>query len=284
MTSTFTDITATPLRIGRVRLRVRDLAAVAAFYERIIGLEITGTGEGSLSLGSAGAPLLDLVEERGAPPRMARDAGLFHIAFLLPRRSDLARWLAHSLAQRVAIEGASNHIVSEAIYLSDPEGNGIEIYADRPVSDWRDPATGAIHMTTAPLDARDLLAAGEGRDWAGFPTGGTIGHVHLQVGDAAQAEAFYSGIIGFDIASRYPGATFFGSGGYHHQLAGNTWNSRGAGPRTAGECGLDRLEIIVADPARHADILRRAARAGALDADMPGTLRDPWGTAIAITA
>src|SRR5690606_26427150 len=112
----------------------------------------------------------------------------------------LGRWLAHAIGTRVPLQGASDHIVSEALYLADPEGNGIEIYADRPVSHWRK-ADGDIHMATEPLDVQDLLKAAEGTEWAGFPQGGIIGHVHLQVGDTVEAERFYSDALGFDVAS-----------------------------------------------------------------------------------
>jgi catechol 2,3-dioxygenase len=202
----------------------------------------------------------------------------------MPSRADLACWLAYVGQARVPLQGASNHIVSEAIYLADPEGNGIEVYADRPVSQWRTPE-GEIHMTTERLDMQDLLSAAGGSAWAGFPGEGLIGHVHLQVGDTTEAERFYGGILGFDIASRYPGASFFGSGGYHHQLAGNVWNSRRAGPRPDGMAGLDEVELVVRDAAADNAIAERAEAAGV---PVTGngdalTLRDPWGTRITVT-
>ncbi len=235
-------------------------------------------------MGGPSAPLLVLHTDAAAPARNPRDAGLFHTAFLLPTRADLARWLAHALRLGVPLQGASDHIVSEAIYLADPEGNGIEVYADRPVSHWRD-ARGQVRMATEPLDAQGLLAAGTG-DWAGFPAGGIIGHVHLQVGDTGVADQFYRDIMGFDIASRYPGASFFGSGGYHHHLAGNIWNSRHAGARPACALGLDTIEIIARDPATRDAILGRAERAGLplkVSYQTP-VMRDPWGTRIALAA
>ncbi|SDW44004.1 VOC family protein [Roseicitreum antarcticum] len=271
-----------PLRIGRVRLRVRDLGRVSDFYQRTLGLAVIDRSEGTVTLGAGTVPLLDLLDNTLAAPSDPRDAGLFHTAFLLPSRADLAHWLIHAVKLGVNLQGASDHKVSEAIYLADPEGNGIEVYADRPVSRWRD-ANGHIHMVTEPLDFADLQAAGNGT-WAGFPLGGIIGHVHLQVGDLGQAEGFYRGILGLDIASNYPGATFFGSGGYHHQLAGNIWNSRRAGPRLAGSAGLDSVQIITREPEMRAAILSRAAQPGApivTDGDTPA-LRDPWGITIAL--
>lgn len=279
------DLAAAPLRIGRVRLRVRDLDTVAAFYRRVLGLDRLASGPDRVTLGTGTTPLLDLVGDARLASRDPRDAGLFHTAFLLPGRADLGRWLRFAIDTRMPLQGASDHIVSEAIYLADPEGNGIEIYADRPPSVWRG-SNGEIHMTTEALDSQGLLASAEGRAWTGFPPGGTVGHVHLQVGDTAAADRFYRDVLGFDIASRYPGASFYGSGGYHHQLAGNVWNSRRAGPRPEGAAGLDTVEIVPNDAALRDLILGRAEAAGvevSMAGDIP-VLRDPWGTRIALTA
>lgn len=274
----------TPLRIGRVSLRVRDLQAVAGFYRRVIGLAVLDRSAGRITLGAGSVPLLELHADPSASPREPRDAGLFHTAFLVPARADLARWLAHAVRLGVPLLGASDHIVSEAIYLADPEGNGIEVYADRPIAGWRD-AAGGIRMATAPLDAAGLLAAGTG-DWGGFPEGGIIGHVHLQVGDTDAADGFYRDVLGFEVASRYPGASFYGSGGYHHHLAGNSWNSQNAGSRPEGAAGLAAVEIVARDPALRMAIPSRAEAAGVpvvTDAGLP-LLRDPWGTAITFAA
>ncbi|MCC5969168.1 MAG: VOC family protein [Pararhodobacter sp.] len=274
--------TAAPLRISRVRLRVRDLDRVADFYQRVIGLTVIRQSPPVITLGVGEVALLDLIADPAATQQNRSDAGLFHTAFLLPTRADLARWLAHVTNTEVTLQGASDHIVSEAIYLADPEGNGIEVYTDRPVSHWYG-ADGQIRMATDPLDIPDLLAVGSGQ-WAGFPQGGVIGHVHLQVGDTGAADQFYSDILGFDIASRYPGASFYGSGGYHHQLAGNIWNSRTFGPRPEGAAGLEVLEIGVQGPGAKAAIEARAAQSGisAIQDGAHTVLRDPWGTTIAL--
>ena len=181
------------------------------------------------------------------------------------------------------LQGASDHIVSEALYLADPEGNGIEVYADRPVSDWHG-ESGEIRMSTDPLDLQDLLQSAEGTEWSGFPEGGSVGHVHLQVGDTAEADRFYRDVLGLDIAARYPGASFYGSGGYHHQLAGNVWNSRRAGRRPERMAGLKAVEILVRDATNITAIAARADSAGiAGTRNADGlTLRDPWGTAITL--
>ncbi len=198
-------------------------------------------------------------------------------------RADLARWLGHVAEKRVRLHGASDHIVSEALYLADPEGNGIEVYVDRPVAQWLD-ADDRIQMTTEPLDVQDLRAAAEGTVWTGFPEDGLIGHVHLRVGDTAAGDGFYRDVLGFEVTVDYPGASFYGSGGYHHQLAGNIWNSRGAGHRPSDMAGLDTVEILVRDPADIAAIVVRAEAAG-IDVeknDQGTTLRDPWGIAITL--
>lgn len=279
------DLKASPMWIGRVRLKVRDLEKISGFYQRALGLTRIAESGGGVTLGTATTPLLEITGNPSLAPRDPRAAGLFHTAFLLPSREDLGRWLAFSRDNRIPLQGASDHIVSEAIYLADPEGNGIEIYADRPPSRWRSP-DGEVHMATEALDTNGLLAAAHGTAWSGFPEEGHIGHVHLQVGDTMQAEHFYRDVLGFEVASRYPGASFFGSGGYHHQLAGNVWNSSGAGRRPDGAAGLDRIEIVVRKTAHREAILMRAAKAGtAVSTEGPApTLRDPWGTDIALVA
>lgn len=273
-------LAAAPHRIATVTLAVRDLGLVAAFYRETIGLEVAAEAPGRLSLGVEGAPLLHLAHDPSAQPRSPRDAGLFHTAFLLPERADLATWLGHATARGVRLQGASDHRVSEAVYLADPEGNGIEVYADRPSRTWTR-GEGGFAMSSDPLDLDGLMAEGRGRAWRGAPSGTIVGHVHLQVGEIAPAEAFYRDVLGLEVTCRYPGGSFFGSGGYHHQLAANVWNSRGAAPRPAGRTGLAEVEIRAAPDA----LAAARGRAGHGDAEAGRlVLRDPWGTAIALVA
>jgi catechol 2,3-dioxygenase len=279
----FFDMSTAPMRIGKVRLKVRDLDTVSNFYQAVLGLNVMEKDDREATLGAGRTPLMVLEADPTLAPGDRRQAGLFHTAFLMPARADLAHWVGHIAEQRVRLQGASDHIVSEAFYLADPEGNGIEVYADRPVSQWRG-TDGNIQMTTEPLDVQDLLIAAQASSWTGFPEAGSIGHVHLQVGGTMAADHFYRDVIGFDIAADYPGASFYGSGGYHHQLAGNVWNSRGAGHRSSDMAGLDTVEILVRDPADIAAIVARAEEAGidvAKD-DQGTTLRDPWGIAITL--
>lgn len=243
--------------IDHVALTVRDLPGMTAFYRDAIGLTLLTSDGESARLGAGERILLDLRRDPAARPRDPRQAGLFHTAFLLPDRAALARWLRHAADSGARLTGASDHGVSEAIYLDDPEGNGIEIYRDRPAADWTRSGD-RIEMFTHRLDLNGLLSAADA-PWTGAPEGSSIGHVHLQVGDLDRAHAFMAGDLGLTRTFDAPGAAWYGWSGYHHHLAGNVWNSRGAGPRDAGMTGL--AGIAVNDPGRSGR-----------------TITDPWGT------
>ncbi|MEY4983446.1 MAG: hypothetical protein RIR62_1712 [Pseudomonadota bacterium] len=260
-----------PMEIGRIRLVVRDLSRVADFYARALGLEKLSSDGGGVALGAGDRVLVELQGDPAARIRSPREAGLFHTAFLLPARADLGAWVHHASETRLPVQGASDHLVSEAIYFADPEGNGIEIYADRPRSGWTHP-DGSIRMATDPLDIPDLAAAARA-PWRGAPQGTVVGHVHLQVGNVAEAEAFYAGTLGFAVTAHYPGAAFFGAGGYHHHIGSNVWNSRGAGRREGGT-GLASVELLAEGGA----LDRIAARTGGAT-----RIADPWGTDIVLT-
>jgi catechol 2,3-dioxygenase len=275
-----------PHRIGKVALVTRDLAQVSRFYQDVIGLRVVEEKPGTVRLGTGSSVLLELRHKPDARIRSPREAGLFHTAFLLPSRVDLGAWLDFAAQRRVLIHGASDHLVSEAIYLSDPEGNGIEIYADRPSSAWPCMGDGMFAMPSEPLDLQDLLRAGADRPWSGFPEDGIVGHMHLQVGAIAPAENFYADLLGFDITCRYPGGSFYGSGGYHHQLATNIWNSRGAAPITDTATGLAEFELVARDEAVVAATHERLLRAGypMADGDRGLHIHDPWGISILLKA
>lgn len=267
------------LAMGRVALTVNDLEKVGDFYEKAVGLHLLRRDGETAAYGAEGLVLLELRGDKAARRRSPREAGLFHTAFLLPSRAGLARWTRHAIDTRTPVVGASDHGVSEAIYLSDPEGNGVEIYADRPASAWKR-SGGMVEMPSDPLDIADLLESAGAGGWQGFPAGSTIGHVHLQVGAIQPAEAFYAGVLGFDITCRYPGGTFYAADGYHHHLATNIWNSRGAAMRDYPSTGLAEVEIKV-DIARAEAIRARAA--GALENGAGFAVDDPWGTKIALS-
>jgi len=251
------------MRIGKVALTVNDLNKVSEYYERVVGLQLIARDGESARLGSGGATLLELREDKAARRASAREAGLFHTAFLLPSRADLGAWLKRAVETQIRLQGAADHLVSEAIYLADPEGNGIEIYRDRPRDEWT-VANGMVEMTTDPLDAEGIMAAAGAKTWDSVPDGTVVGHVHLQAGALAPAEAFYHGVLGFPVTCRFPGAVFYGDGGYHHHLATNIWNSRNAAVRTYPATGLASVEIIAPGAAGR-------------------TLTDPWGTEILLT-
>ena len=236
-TETHFDLDKTPLSVGHVTLNVSDLDRLSTFYQDAVGLKIHASTSGSVTLGADKA-FLTLNAHPDAAPKSRKTPGLFHTAFLLPERSDLGAWIAHAIKRDLPVAGAADHNVSEALYLNDPEGNGIEIYVDRPVETWRG-KDGAFHM---PNDHLDINAIPKGSEWDGAPGKTRIGHVHLQTTAIPAAESFWAD-LGFDITTRYPGGTFFGNGGYHHQIAANVWAGEGHAPRNPDMLGLSELRL-----------------------------------------
>jgi catechol 2,3-dioxygenase len=234
--------------IGKVRLRVADVEDLATFYERVIGLRAVERDGELVRLGPEGGErLIELVSAPGAPAPPSFSTGLFHLAILVPDRAELARSLRRVAEGGWRLTGASDHLVSEALYLQDPEGNGIEIYRDRPREQWnRD--NGELRMATLPLDLQGVLDELESSEQHpnGMAPGTRIGHVHLRVAGIPAAEGFYNGDLGLDVMVRsYPGALFLAAGGYHHHLGLNTWQSAGAPPPPEGALGLDRFELVL---------------------------------------
>jgi catechol 2,3-dioxygenase len=273
--------------VGTVRLTVTDLDRSRAFYERAVGLRPTELDDGTLALGAAGErPLIELRGDSAARGLNRRAPGLYHLAVLVPTRLDLAFALARIAEARYPLDGASDHLVSEALYLSDPDGNGIEIYRDRPRAEW--PRAGdQLQMSTLPLDLDDVIgelrAATELQ--ASVPSGTKIGHVHLQVSDLSEAERFYNGVLGFDVIVRgYPGALFVSAGGYHHHIGLNTWHSAGAAPAPEGSVGLRSFEIELPDePALEAVLARLDAASIPSTRQCDGVLaRDPFGNGVVL--
>jgi catechol 2,3-dioxygenase len=232
--------------IGRVRLQVSDLERSIAYYGKVLGLDLLRRHEGSAELGPKGEDvvLLELVEHPGARAVPRRGLlGLYHFAVLLPNRASLGRFIAH-LSELGEYAGMSDHLVSEAVYLTDPDGLGIEVYSDRPRERWS-AIDRQITMTTKPLDVRSVIEAAEGRKWDGAPPGTRIGHVHFHVGDIAEAELFYHEGLGLDkIVWNYPGALFMSAGGYHHHVGVNTW-ATGAGPAGDEDARLLDWELVL---------------------------------------
>jgi catechol 2,3-dioxygenase len=273
--------------VGTVRLTVSDLERSRSFYEQVIGLTGAEQDDGTVTLGAGeGRALVELRGDAAAPPLQRRATGLYHLALLLPTRRDLAVALRRLAETRWPLDGASDHLVSEALYLSDPDGNGIEIYRDRPHDQWRY-KDGALEMATLPLDLHDVLTElPDGGDTAdGMPAGTQMGHVHLQVAELASTESFYAGVLGFDVTVRgYPGALFVSAGGYHHHIGLNTWHSAGAAPPPEGAAGLRSFEVVLPDEDALAAVLERVRSAAGEPhrTDRSWLVRDPSGIGVVL--
>ena len=269
--------------LGRVRLQVADLVRSLSFYEKVLGMRVIRRTSDSVSLGPHGddreiVHLRQLAGARSVPKRGL--LGLYHFAILLPDRASLGRFVAH-LAEIGAQAGMSDHFVSEAVYLTDPDGLGIEVYADRPRDAWRYDER-QLYMTTNHLDVDDLVRAAGGKRWTGMPAGTVLGHVHLYVDDIAKAEAFYHDALGFDkVVWSYPGALFMSAGGYHHHLGTNTW-ARGAPRATDADARLLEWEIVVPTKNDAEEAARHVQAAGYPVKEENGewVLTDPWGTSL----
>jgi catechol 2,3-dioxygenase len=283
--------------LGPVVLQVSDLEKSVAFYERVLGLRVLTHADGTagarvaLSVPHATTPLLVLQAGRDGDPAIrpaGRDRlGLFHFAILLPNRAALGRFVRH-LASLGIRAGAGDHLVSEAFYLDDPDGLGIEVYADRPRTAWQRVGR-ELAMATDPVDVPGLVAAAGSTPWGGMPSGTVMGHLHLHVGELAQASAFYHDVLGFDrMVWSYPGALFLGAGGYHHHLGTNIWAGPTARPAAVDEARLLEWTIVLPSVAEVESVAARLVRAGApLTRDgVAGDIvtRDPWGTALRISA
>jgi catechol 2,3-dioxygenase len=272
-------------RLGRVRLQVADLARSITYYENVIGLRVISRDGSVVTLGAQGSRdvIVELHEKSGARPVTRRgQIGLYHFAILLPNRAALGRFVRH-LAEIGEYAGMSDHFVSEAVYLQDPDGLGIEVYADRPRSAWR-AENRQLAMTTVPLDVKALVAEAGDEPWTGAPAGTVLGHVHLYVRDLAQAAAFYHEGLGFDkVVWSYPGALFMSAGGYHHHLGTNTW-AAGAPLASDEEARLIEWEIVVPDAASAqgaADNLE--SRGFSVERDGRDVVaRDAWGTQVRV--
>jgi catechol 2,3-dioxygenase len=273
--------------MGPVHVTVSGLERSLAYYRETIGLDVLEQDDGRARLGVSGRELLTLVEEPGAGPGHGY-TGLYHFALLVPLRPDLARWLAHAARDRVALVGLSDHFVSEAIYLSDPDGHGIEIYWDRPREVWGGQVS--ARMTTMRLDVDDLL--GELEDPAsepfdGLAAGTVMGHVHLKVASIPETVTFYRDVLGFGLTAQLgPQAAFFAAGGYHHHLGSNVWESMGASPPPPGTAALRHATVVLPDGDERDRIVGRleAAESQPRESDEGALVADPSGNVLLLAA
>jgi catechol 2,3-dioxygenase len=274
--------------IGAVHLTVRDLDREVAFYTDVLGLRAERQEGGATLSADGSTPLLVLEHNPDAAIRSPRTTGLYHFALLVPSRRALARMLAYLAESRYPLQGASDHLVSEALYLADPEENGIEIYRDRPRTEWP-LLNGQIQMASDPLDFAGIMGERQGDDqpWQGIDPGTVMGHIHLQVADIAAAEQFYVGVLGFDLITHFGrSASFVSAGGYHHHIGMNTWASLGASPPPPGSTGLSRYVIALPSADALSAVsarLRESGTAFTEDGDRV-IVTDPFGIKVSLRA
>jgi catechol 2,3-dioxygenase len=272
--------------MGALHLTVSELDRSLAYYEAEVGLQTLRRDDGKAALGTAERELLVLTEEPGARPSRGH-TGLYHFALLVPERRDLATWLAHAARERLALTGLSDHFVSEAIYLSDPDDHGIEIYWDRPREVWEGQV--GERMTTLPLDVDSLLGELDdpgGASFVALPDGTTMGHVHLKVASIPETVAFYRDTLGFArMAELGPYAAFLSAGGYHHHLGANTWESAGADPPPEGSAALRHATVVLPDQDERERVLGRVGDAGLSVETLDGEplVRDPSGNGLLLS-
>lgn len=272
------------LRLGPAALRVSDADRALDFYVNRVGLELLWRGDEAAVLGAGGSEVLRLEFAPGIAPRDYRETGLYHVAILVPDRASLGAAIARLAAHGVKL-GAADHLVSEAIYLWDPDNNGIEIYRDRPREEWSWRGD-QVQMANRPLDFQGLLSQPEVEALAAQPmkAGTRIGHIHLQVDDLARARSFYGDVVGFSPTATLPGAQFLAAGHYHHHLGANVWESRNGPPPSPDTAGLTRMTLELPDEESMQALQARLQAAGVgTKADDGGfDFFDPWRTRVAV--
>jgi catechol 2,3-dioxygenase len=275
------------LRLGPAQLTVSNLDGSIAFYEHSLGLQLHGRDGDTARMGAGGEDLLVLVGEPDAAPG-GRHAGLYHFALLFPTRAELARAIKRLASAQTRIEGAADHGVSEAIYLRDPDDNGIELYADRPRDQWPAPRTAGerVELLTIALDLQDLMREIDGEQPVALAGPGLVmGHLHLHVGDITRGLAFYRDVLGFEVMVNLSSAAFVSAGGYHHHLGFNVWLGRDVKPRPSHTAGL-REWTVVLETADQVDAVRARIADAGLDVTERAAgflVHDPWQTAVAFT-
>jgi len=247
--------------VGEVNIKVKNLDNAVIFYQNIMGFQVLEQTEGKAVLTTDGkTPLLTLEQPADVIPKEGKMSGLYHFAILLPSRADLSVFLRHLLQTGYPL-GAADHYVSEALYLNDPDGNGIEVYRDRPSTEWTW-KNNLVEMATEQLDAEGILAESDA-EWNGLPSGTVMGHIHLHVGDLQKAEEFYTKGLGFNVVSYYPQAAFLSTGGYHHHIAINTWQGVGAPKPPKNSVGLNWYTLVFPNETERENVIKQLKQLGA---------------------
>lgn len=266
------------LKLGPVELTVSDINRSLSFYQKVVGMVVLEHADTTATLGVGATTLLTLRENPGAPPAPLSSPGLYHFAVLLPTRVALARWAKHAAELGLRV-GQSDHLVSEAFYLSDPDGHGIEIYRDRPRHEWHWDLD-QVRMANNPIDIPSLLnEPGATEPFRGLPEGTVMGHVHLRVTDLSTTEYFYRETLGFDIATRFPGALFVSVGGYHHHFGLNVWHSQAGTQAPDNAAKLERVNVILPNGTDLDNLAQRLQAAGTIFTRVQDQLevQDPSG-------
>jgi catechol 2,3-dioxygenase len=286
MTSHITEKLPATTHMGTVTLAVSNLERSIQYYTDIIGLKLLQTTEGQAMLGVGTTPLLVLKELAGASRQPRRTTGLYHIAILVPSREDLGRVLLNFARKQFRISGVADHLVSEALYLDDPDGNGLEIYRDRPRTEWNWNGD-QVRMASDPLDIDGIISSVPDPDapYNGMPDGTIIGHMHLRVADIPKARTFYIDTVGFDVVADWPGALFISAGKYHHHIGMNTWQSAGGSPAPTDSVGLREFVIVLPDvDAVNALSKRLTAKGVSVETLSDGGIafNDPWSNRVRV--
>jgi len=272
--------------VSQLTIKVQDLDRSLKFYEQIIGFKVLEKIDSSASFTADGKNVLLKIEQpENVIPKQPRTSGLYHFAILLPTRADLGKFISHMIQIQYPVQGASDHLVSEALYLADPDGNGIEIYSDRPSSEWKWNGSEVV-MTTEPMDVQGVLAAGQGAAWNGLPAGTVMGHIHLHVSELEKSGEFYTKGLGFEVVCSFAGqALFMSTGKYHHHIAINTWSGIGAPAAPENGVGLESYTVVLENEEKRNEIIEQLKNVGAPVTEEQGTYItvDPSGNRIKLT-